>query len=604
MRRKILKKYGKSQLKKHYLIFVVACFLAALIGTDYFNPFSFFNNASDKLVTDAYDTLENLIIGDLIHSEDPSGNASYNQTKETINIGGLELGYARGVLASAIKTLSSGSIFLQIFNFIAAFGGKQSPSTIVLFVLSVLLSLLLWTFITNNYRVAYRRIFLEGQYYDKVAVDRFTFLIQVRKLVKPALSLLLMTVYQFLWSLTIIGGIIKMYSYFLVPYILAENPNTPPNKAITLSRKMMRGHKWECFILQMSFIGWNILGWLTFGLLEIFFVNPYRECTYCKYYEYLRVLAKKNGIEYSEFLNDDYLYNKASVNTINNKYKDVIELMNIPEKEIKQKNKFLTFLANVFGIVLLYNKDERVYSEQSERKLKIKSYKAIVEQQTYPHRLNPLYRKDKVQQVERLHYMRQYSISSLIMMFFIFSFAGWLWEVCLFLINTGTFVNRGVLHGPWLPIYGSGGIMILTLLNKLKSKPVLEFSVAVVICGIVEYCTALFLETMHDGQKWWDYSGYFLNFNGRISAEGLIVFGIAGMAVVYLIAPMLDNLLRKIRLRFCIPICVALILLFSADQIYSSTKPNVGEGITDNDRFNVSATNPDYQAENSAPTEI
>ena len=57
----------------------------------------------------------------------------------------------------------------------------------------------------------------------------------------------------------------------------------------------------------------------------------------------------------------------------------------------------------------------------------------------------------------------------------------------------------------------------------------------VVLCGVVEYFTSYYLEVTQ-GKKWWDYSGYFLNLNGRICAEGLLVFGVGGMAIVYALA--------------------------------------------------------------------
>ena len=55
------------------------------------------------------------------------------------------------------------------------------------------------------------------------------------------------------------GGIIKKYSYYLVPYIVAENPDISALKAIKLSRNMMKGYKWKCFLYEMSFIRWDIL---------------------------------------------------------------------------------------------------------------------------------------------------------------------------------------------------------------------------------------------------------------------------------------------------------------------------------------------------------
>ena len=168
---------------------------------------------------------------------------------------------------------------------------------------------------------------------------------------------------------------------------------------------------------------------------------------------------------------------------------------------------------------------------------------------------------------------------SLIMIFFMMSFVGWCWEVSLHLVEDGVFVNRGVLHGPWLPIYGVGSLLVLILLKRFREKPVLQFTLTVVVCGIVEYGTAWVLE-MKYGQKWWDYSGYFMNIDGRICAEGLLVFGLGGLAIVYLIAPLLDNLLKKVNRKALLLAAIMLISLFSFDQIYSVKHPNTGAGIS------------------------
>ena len=169
----------------------------------------------------------------------------------------------------------------------------------------------------------------------------------------------------------------------------------------------------------------------------------------------------------------------------------------------------------------------------------------------------------------------------MILIFFIFSIIGWLWEVSLHLIEDGTFVNRGVMHGPWLPIYGCGGVLVLVVLNKFREKPLLEFISIIILCGIVEYFTSFYLELTHNGVKWWDYSGYFLNLNGRICAEGLLVFGLGGIAAVYFLSPLLDNLIRKINSKILIPLVTSLVIVFTIDQIYSSKNPNIGTGITD-----------------------
>ncbi len=172
-----------------------------------------------------------------------------------------------------------------------------------------------------------------------------------------------------------------------------------------------------------------------------------------------------------------------------------------------------------------------------------------------------------------------YSIDTIILFFFLISISGWIWEVCLELAGEGVFVNRGTLYGPWLPIYGVGGVLVLLVLRPLKQKPFLMFSGAVAICGVVEYFTAWLLEILAH-KRWWDYTGYFGNLHGRICLEGLLVFGLAGIVVTYFTAPIFDNIVQKLSSKAKIILCIILICFFIADLGYSIHKPNIGKGIT------------------------
>ncbi len=99
------------------------------------------------------------------------------------------------------------------------------------------------------------------------------------------LTLFLRDLFLVGWTLLfIIPGIVKAYSYRLVPYIMAENPELSGTEAITLSRKMMNGHKWRAFCLDLSFFGWIILSLLTCGILAVLYVNPYIHCTEAELY--------------------------------------------------------------------------------------------------------------------------------------------------------------------------------------------------------------------------------------------------------------------------------------------------------------------------------
>ena len=105
--------------------------------------------------------------------------------------------------------------------------------------------------------------------------------------------MMLTFVYKLLWGMTVIAIPIKHYSYFMVPYIVAENPDIRANEAITLSRHMMKGHKWECFRIFLSFIPWFLLDYISLGLVSVFYSNAYRTAVYCEYYVKLRKFAKE-----------------------------------------------------------------------------------------------------------------------------------------------------------------------------------------------------------------------------------------------------------------------------------------------------------------------
>lgn len=93
--------------------------------------------------------------------------------------------------------------------------------------------------------------------------------------------------YIFLWSLLlIIPGIVKGYAYAMTPFIMAENPDISANDAITASRQLMDGHKGELFMLDLTFIGWDILCMITLnvGYLSL---NPYRNAAYTVFYKEL-----------------------------------------------------------------------------------------------------------------------------------------------------------------------------------------------------------------------------------------------------------------------------------------------------------------------------
>ena len=104
---------------------------------------------------------------------------------------------------------------------------------------------------------------------------------------------LLVGLYTFLWSLLLlIPGLIKSYAYAMTPYIMQEKPKMGINEAITRSREMMDGHKWQLFMLDLSFIGWMLLSVLTLGIALVY-VWPYYQAARAEFYKQIKKGSKK-----------------------------------------------------------------------------------------------------------------------------------------------------------------------------------------------------------------------------------------------------------------------------------------------------------------------
>lgn len=133
-----------------------------------------------------------------------------------------------------------------------------------------------------------------------VAFNKRNYLGIVRTMFRTGIQL-------FLWSLLlIIPGIIKAYSYRMVPYILADNPNIGAKNAIRLSNQMTDGHKFKIYVLDLSFIGWYLLGMLAL-IVGMLFVLPYQNATEAELYLVLR----KNALDNQMCNYEDLLLNSG-----------------------------------------------------------------------------------------------------------------------------------------------------------------------------------------------------------------------------------------------------------------------------------------------------
>ena len=132
-----------------------------------------------------------------------------------------------------------------------------------------------------------------------------------------ALTMFFRDLYTILWSLLfIIPGIIKAYEYRMIPYLLAEDPTMTKDQAFAISKEMMTGNKWKAFVLDLSFLGWHILGLLTFGILEVFYVQPYENSTDAALYRKLMMLRNSAGYEAEPVYADTYTQETVADNEL------------------------------------------------------------------------------------------------------------------------------------------------------------------------------------------------------------------------------------------------------------------------------------------------
>ena len=154
------------------------------------------------------------------------------------------------------------------------------------------------------------------------------------------------------------------------------------------------------------------------------------------------------------------------------------------------------------------------------------------------------------------------------MIFFIYSFAGWVMESVRGIIKTKKFVNRGFLIGPYCPVYGVGVLLVTLLLqNYINDLPVLFF-LSLLICGILEYFTSFAMEKIFKA-RWWDYHNRRFNINGRICLETLIPFGIIACIILKYVNPIIFEFLDSLNGTLLSVLSFTLLTLMTIDQIVS-----------------------------------
>lgn len=169
-------------------------------------------------------------------------------------------------------------------------------------------------------------------------------------------------------------------------------------------------------------------------------------------------------------------------------------------------------------------------------------------------------------------------IQNLLIYYFICSILGWIMEVLYAYSVFGTFVDRGFLYGPMCPIYGCGAVAMVLITERIRKKKVNTLGIFLIVTAIfttLEYLTSLVLELIFN-LRWWDYSNYFLNVNGRVCLIFSIFFGFIGIVFVKKIYPRIQRLIKNIRKKISVKmlwiILISLVVLSNIDCVFSSIK--------------------------------
>lgn len=161
-----------------------------------------------------------------------------------------------------------------------------------------------------------------------------------------------------------------------------------------------------------------------------------------------------------------------------------------------------------------------------------------------------------------------FNLFDLIYFFAIYSFLGWCTEVIYYIKKEHKFVNRGFLYGPFCPIYGSGIVSIIVLLDNFKNNIFLLFILAFFLTSFIEYFTGLILEKFFKS-KWWDYSEDPFNIHGRICLLFSLIWGLASVGVIKVIHPIVEKIVMNIPKSFGNILFYGIIIYFIIDSSFT-----------------------------------
>ena len=167
---------------------------------------------------------------------------------------------------------------------------------------------------------------------------------------------------------------------------------------------------------------------------------------------------------------------------------------------------------------------------------------------------------EKAQKTDQLCY--------LFLIFLTGCLVGWIYEEIFYWVTEGLLRNRGLLYGPWLPIYGVGALAIYAM-KPVKNRPVLLFLLCMAVSGLVEYIIG-YAGLRLFGLRLWDYRGLLLNIDGIVCLRSVLSFALMGLIFHYRLEPAAERMVKKLPPPTVHNTCLFLLLLFLADCVLSA----------------------------------
>lgn len=303
-KRKDLKNKARKVVKKNYWTALVVCFLLALFTSEFGTSIIGIWQGGDSIDPNYVVKQENIVENNDMAEEklDKIEEQEAKLEEKKSLLGEVELRILRLIELNVNNLIKSEKYIFRVWDAIELFGIKETGLGVGIILIAII-ALAYIIMIAEPLKVAGKKYFLEAREDENTKMGVMKEIFKKGNWKNVTITMLIKNIYNLLWFLTIIGGIIKFYEYRMIPYILADNPKISRKEAFRLSKEMMRHNKWRSFILDFTFILWNILSLATFGFLNILYVNPYQAATSAELY----ITLKNKDIEEIE---DDKKVNK------------------------------------------------------------------------------------------------------------------------------------------------------------------------------------------------------------------------------------------------------------------------------------------------------